>query len=248
MFARDGDMVPLSLVLPDGRRSRSSRRCASRWCRPQTATRGAQDARDGHAARRHRAEGAVPGYSVARQDRHLAQVGGQGAPLRQRPPPRLVRRHGAGRQAAHRRRGDDRRAEGRQVLRRRRGRAGVQPGGAADAAHDGRAARPRRQVADRRARHARSSRRATDGAAAPGRRARCQRLAGAARRACAGHRQPARAGRAMPSSPGPAMRWTAASTSGRRWPRGALACLVEADGVEAFDFGADAAGGRAGRA
>ena len=42
----------------------------------------------------------------------------------------------------------------RQVLRRRRRRAGVQRGRAADAAHDGRAARPRRQAADRHARHA----------------------------------------------------------------------------------------------
>ena len=38
---------------------------------------------------------------------------------------------------------------GRQVLRRRRRRAGVQRDGAADAAHDGRAARHRRQAADR---------------------------------------------------------------------------------------------------
>ena len=67
-------------------------------------------------------------------------------------------------QSAHHRRGDGRRADGRQVLRRRRGRAGVQRGRAADAAHAGRAARPRRQAADRRARHA-GRRRASDGAA-----------------------------------------------------------------------------------
>ena len=61
----------------------------------------------------------------------------------------LVRRHGADRQAAHHRRRDDRRAERRPVLRRRRRRAGVQRGGAADAAHAGRAARHERQAADR---------------------------------------------------------------------------------------------------
>jgi membrane peptidoglycan carboxypeptidase len=51
-------------------------------------------------------------------------------------------------EAAHHRRGDDRRAQRRQLLRRRGRRARVQRGRAADAAHDGRAARHERQAAD----------------------------------------------------------------------------------------------------
>jgi cell division protein FtsI (penicillin-binding protein 3) len=52
--------------------------------------------------------------------------------------------------AAHRGGGDGRRAQQGRLLRRRGGRAGVQPGGAADAAHDERGARHRRQGADQR--------------------------------------------------------------------------------------------------
>ncbi len=63
--------------------------------------------------------------------------------------------------------------------------------------------------------------------------------ASAARGALA-HRQPPRAAPATPSSPGPATR-----SDGRRFvaaalAAGASACLVEAEGVEAFGFDDDA--------
>jgi UDP-N-acetylmuramyl tripeptide synthase len=56
--------------------------------------------------------------------------------------------------------------------------------------------------------------------------------------ACAALRTDSRAvqpGR-RPSSPGRARRWTAGASCRRRWQAGAAACLVEADGVEAFGF------------
>ena len=114
-------------------------------------------------------------------------------------------------------------------------------GGAADAAHDGRAARPRRQAADRRrttsgrggellmALHALDIRRRT-------RRAGCALRV----RRRARTRQPPGARRATASSPG-----RAHATDGRSYvARGARArrraCLVERDGVEAFGFDDDA--------
>ena len=97
---------------------------------------------------------------------------------------------------------------GRQVLRRRRRRAGVQRGRAADAAHDGRAARPRRQAADRLARHAgrRGKLLMADGGDAGMARLESREAAHAwlllRERRRARRRQPARAARATPSSPG----------------------------------------------
>ena len=108
---------------------------------PETARAVREMLQHGRRPGRHRAEGAGDRLLGRRQDRHRVQAGRQG--LREEQVPLLVRRHGADRQPAHRRRGDGRRAQRRQVLRRRRGRAGVQRGRAADAAHAGRAARHR---------------------------------------------------------------------------------------------------------
>ena len=53
IFARDGDMVPISLVLPeDGKPAGAP--AAQQVDRSAQTARGAQDARDGHPARRHR--------------------------------------------------------------------------------------------------------------------------------------------------------------------------------------------------
>ena len=137
----------------------------------------------------------------------------------------------------------------RQVLRRRRRRAGVQRGRAADAAHDGRAARPRRQAADRLARHARRRGELLDGRR-DRRMARARlarrgaRLAAAAPGARASSATAARSRRATPSSPGRATPATAAATSPRALAAGAGACLVEAEGVEAFGFEASRASPR----
>ena len=122
VFAHDGELIPVTHAQAPGR----SRPVAGvRVLSPKTAQAVREMLQHGHRPRRHRAEGADHGLLGRRQDRHRAQAGRQG--LRRQEVPRLVRRPGAGEQPAHRRRGDGRRAEQRQVLRRRRGRAGVQP-------------------------------------------------------------------------------------------------------------------------
>ena len=77
------------------------------------------------------------GYSVGGKT-GTARAAGQG--LCRAQVPRLVRRHRAHRAAAHHRRRDGRRAQQRHLLRRHGGGAGVQRRGAADPAHQGRAA------------------------------------------------------------------------------------------------------------
>ena len=122
---------------------------------------------------------------------------------------------------AHHRRGDGRRADRRQVLRRRRRRAGVQRGRAADAAHDGRAARldvkpqivSRDMPAERRASDGRRRRR--DGAPRLARGGARLAASCATRRRCVA--TAGSVGRATLSSPG-----RARATDGRRYVEAAL--------------------------
>jgi hypothetical protein len=99
--------------------------------------RGARHARDGRAARRHRAQGADSGLPRRRQDRHGAQAGGR--PVR-RPLRGGLRRLRAGVGSAPGGGGDDRRALRRQVLRRRSGGAGVRASDGRQPAHTRRGA------------------------------------------------------------------------------------------------------------
>ena len=113
VFARDGELAPLSL--------RQDRRAPARGRARVLAggrARGARDAGSRGAARRHRAARAHRGLARRRQDRHRAQAGERrlrGAQVRV-----LVRRLRAGVRSAPGDRGDAGRALGRPVLRRRR--------------------------------------------------------------------------------------------------------------------------------
>src|SRR6185369_4651409 len=106
----------------------------------------AHHAADGRRAGRYRAESTDGGLFGRRQVGHGLQTGGQG--LCHQQVPFLVRWYRADRQAAHHRGGHAGRAVGGQVFRRRGRRAGVQHDGAADAADAGRAARHERQATD----------------------------------------------------------------------------------------------------
>ena len=156
VFARDGELIPVTML-----RSRATQPDAGvRVFSPETARAVREMLQPGRRPRRHgAARRRRIGYSVGGKTGTAHKQEGKGyasdkyrswfvgmAPIEQ---------------PAHRRRGDGRRAEQRRVLRRRRRRAGVQPGRAADAAHAGRAARPRREAADRR-RAARPCRRASE--------------------------------------------------------------------------------------
>jgi cell division protein FtsI (penicillin-binding protein 3) len=141
VFARDGEVMPVSLL----RQTEAGRRPARDLARDRA--RRARHAAAGRRPRRHRAAAQAVGYSVGGKTGTAHKQEGKGyanrkyrawfvgmAPISK---PRIVVAVMV-----------DEPSNGR-VLRRRRGRAGVQPGGAADAAHDGRAARPRGQTAGR---------------------------------------------------------------------------------------------------
>ncbi len=127
MFATDGELKPATLFKSGGAGGGAT------GDQSRERARGAQDARDGGADRRHGAARAGARLPRRRQDRHRAQA--RGARLREQVHC-VVRRLCAGVASAADRRGDDRRAFGRPVLRRHGRRAGVLDGdgrGAADA-------------------------------------------------------------------------------------------------------------------
>jgi cell division protein FtsI (penicillin-binding protein 3) len=93
MFAHDGELIPTSLL-----KNTDAVANAAGDVGPPAATRGRRW--------RHRAAGAGDGLFGRWQDRHGAQTRRQG--LRREEIPRLVRRHGADPQPAHRGRGDGR--------------------------------------------------------------------------------------------------------------------------------------------
>ena len=132
VFAHDGELLPTSIL---------------RHEQPAAGVR-VLSAADRPAVREMLQMAAGPGGTAPKAQTLGYSVGGktgtahkqEGRCLRFQQVPRLVRRHGADPRPAHRRRRHGRRAEQGRVLRWRGGCAGVQPGGAADAAHDGCAA------------------------------------------------------------------------------------------------------------
>ena len=117
VFARDGELVPLTLV-------KTGTAVSGKSSVGRDGARGARDARAGGAARRHRPARPRHGMAGGRQDRHRAQAGER----RIRSPTSISRPSSASRRrqrAAPGGRGDARRAFGRAALRRRGRSAGV---------------------------------------------------------------------------------------------------------------------------
>ena len=232
VFARDGEIVPVTML-------RQEQPVAGvRVLSPQVA----RDVRKmlqmatetGGTATRAQALG----YSVGgKTGTAHAQEGGD---YLEQQAPRVVRRHGADDDPARGGGGDDRPAEPRRPFRRRRRGAGVQPGGAADAAPAQRAARSRGAAADRGAGagtgrcRARARGRALMALTVLHDTATAVQLAAGRRSTRAVHRQPARALPAMHSSPGRALRDDGRRHVADALTAGAACCLVDDEGIDAL--------------